>query len=181
MKKLTKGLIAAGAASILLLGGAGSLAYWSDSENVDGGAVTAGTLSLGAPACDVEWVYAIGNAGEGGEVDLIVPGDIISKECTFTINATGDNLEATLTIPASTPITTTPSGTTFNAIVGATYASSGGPITPTITAANDGNTVTATIQVEFPFGDETAINANDMQGILATLDTIPITLTQTES
>ncbi len=43
MNKTTKGALAASAAAVLLLGGAGSLAYWSDAETIQGGDVTAAT------------------------------------------------------------------------------------------------------------------------------------------
>ncbi len=185
MKKSTKGSIAAAAAGVLLIGGLGSVAFWSDSETIDGGSVTAGTLALGTPVCtptDDAWVYAVGNAGAGDPVSLIVPGDTISKVCTFPIVATGDNLEATLSIPASTTVTGTPADTSLVANVSATYAGSGGtPITGVITDANNGQTVTATINVAFPFGDAATINANDMQSVLAELADITVTLTQTES
>ncbi len=181
MKKSIKGSIAAAAAGVLLLGGVSTLAFWSDSEVVDGGSVTAGTLSLGAPVCDDDWVYAVGNAGAGETVDLVVPGDTISKDCAFGITATGDNLAATLTTPATTTVTGTPVGTTLDATVTAAYVSDGAAITPTITEANNGNTVTATIAVTFPFGDADGVNANDMQSVEADLIDIPITLTQTES
>ncbi len=185
MKNSVKGAIAAGAAGVLLLGGIGTLAYWSDSETIDGGSVTAGTLSLGEPVCtptDNAWVYAVGNAGEGEPVTRIVPGDTISKSCAFPIVATGDNLTATLEIPDTTTVTGTPTGTTLNANVSAVYASSGTePITGVITDANNGDIVTATIQVEFPFGNDTTINADDMQSVLASLANITVTLTQTES
>ncbi len=36
MKKSTKGALAAAAAGSLLLGGAGSLAYWTDAESITG-------------------------------------------------------------------------------------------------------------------------------------------------
>ncbi len=185
MNKLTKGSIAAAAAGVLLLGGIGTLAFWTDSEIIDGGSVTAGTLSLGPPTCDEAWVYAVDNAGVGDAVALIVPGDTITKDCTFVVNATGDNLEATLTIPDSAEFILTPAGDTdaesFEATVAATYVSDGAAINSTITEANDGDIVTATINVAFPFGDETTINANDMQSVEAQLNEIPITLTQTES
>ncbi|NKU44191.1 alternate-type signal peptide domain-containing protein [Rhodococcus hoagii] len=54
MNKKTKGAIAAGAAAALLAGGAGSFALWSDSETLNGGTITAGTLTLtaqGSPSC----------------------------------------------------------------------------------------------------------------------------------
>lgn len=181
MKKIVKGSIAAGAAGVLLLGGLSTMSYWSDSEDVDGGSVTAGTLSLGTPECDEGWVYADGNAGAGAAVALIVPGDTISKDCTFVITATGDNLTADLTTPTTIDVTGTPASTTFEANVTAGYTTAGVATGATITEANNGDTVTATIAVEFPFGDVDTINANDMQGIVAELDTIPITLTQTKS
>ena len=39
MNRTTKGAIAAGAAAVLLLGGAGSLAYWSDCQDAAGGTI----------------------------------------------------------------------------------------------------------------------------------------------
>lgn len=181
MKKSTKGAIAAGAAAVLLLGGAGTLAYWSDSGTADGGSVTAGELSMTDPVCDATWVYAAGNAGAGEPVTLIVPGDTIAKECTFDITATGDNLEAELTVPTTTTITPSPAAASFQANVSASFAGA----TSTITSADDGSTVTATIEVEFPFGTAedaaTPVNINDTQGVTATLDDLTITLVQTES
>lgn len=187
MKKSLKGAIAAGAAGVLLLGGAGTLAFWSDTEVFGGGSVTAGTLSLGTPVCEPtvgNWVYAVGNAGAGEAVELIVPGDTIAKTCTFPIVATGDNLTATLGVPDELNITPGTPDTTFQATVAATYVGSGvAPIDGDgiITSANNGQTVSATIEVEFPFGNATTINANDMQAITASLADITVTLTQTES
>lgn len=181
MKNTTKGAIAGGAAGVLLLGGLGSLAYWSDSETLDGGSVTAGTLSLGTPVCAPGvWQYAPGSPAAGDPVNLIVPGDEIVKDCTFTITATGDNLEADLTTPATTSVTGG-EGTTLKANVSAAYVSSGAPINAKITDANDGDVVTATIMVAFPRGDAATINTNDMQGITAQLNAIPVTLTQSGS
>lgn len=181
MKKTTKGALAAGTAAVLLLGGAGTLAYWSDGGTISGGSVTAGELKMSDPVCDPGWVYADGNASAGDTVALIVPGDTISKECTFDITATGDNLEGTLTVPTTTTITTAPAAPSFDATVTASFAGA----TSTITEADNGNTVTATIEVEFPFGTAedatTAININDTQGVTASLNAIDITLVQTES
>ncbi|WP_343318683.1 alternate-type signal peptide domain-containing protein [Arthrobacter sp. TMP15] len=181
MNKLTKGAIAAGAAGVLLLGGLGTLAFWSDSSVINGGAVTTGTLALGEPECGPDWVYAVGNAGAGETAALIVPGDTISKVCTFTITATGDNLEAGLVVPPEVTFTTTPDAPSLEATATASYTTGGLPTGATITSANNGETVTATIQVAFPFGDAASVNLNDTQGILATLNDITVSLTQTES
>lgn len=182
MKKTTKGALAAAAAGALLLGGAGTIAYWSDSSTINGGTVDTGSLALSDADCDEGWVYAPENAGAGDPVTLLVPGDVISKGCTFTVSATGDNLEATLTTPDSTPITSEDADT-FEATVAATYDIDGSPATDDtpITEANNGQTVTATITATFPFGDADAINANDTQNATASLDDIEVTLVQTES
>lgn len=185
MKKTTKGALAAVAAGVLLMGGAGSLAYWSDTATVDGGAITTGELALGDATCDADWAYAVGNAGAGTTATLIVPGDTVAKQCTFTVTATGDNLQATLTTPTTVDVTETPGAASLQADVSAAYAIGGAAIPASITSANDGQTVTATIEVAFPFGTDddatTPVNVNDTQDIVATLDTIEVTLTQTES
>lgn len=177
MKKSTKGALAAGAAAVLLLGGAGTLAFWSDTATIDGGTVDTGTLALSDAECDADWVYADGNANAGATVDLIVPGDTIAKVCTVEVTATGDNLRAKLETPSTIPITTSPDAPSLDATARANYAIEGQQIPDLITSANDGDTVTATLEVEFPFGDETT-NGNDTQGILAELDELSITLTQ---
>ncbi len=186
MNKLTKGSIAAAAAGVLLLGGLGTVAFWTDSETIAGGNVTAGELKLGEPVCTPTgdaWVYAAGNPGAGTPVGLIVPGDTIAKTCTFLITATGDNLEADLVIPDTVEVTSVPAAPSLEANVTAVYTTDGVPTGETITEANDDETVSATIEVEFPFGtDEDGdplVNANDTQAILASLADITVTLTQT--
>lgn len=181
MKKTTKAAIAAGAAAVLLLGGAGTLAFWSDSVTIDGGEVNSGSLALSDATCDAGWVYAAGNANAGEPVSLIVPGDSVTKDCTFTVTATGDNLEATLDTPDTVPVTSEPAAPTLQATASAAYTIDGVAASNTITSANDGDVITAAITVDFPFGDAATINANDTQGILAALDDITVTLTQTES
>ena len=85
MNKTAKGALAASAAAVLLAGGAGTLAFWTDSANVNGGSITAGTLGIAplvvAPntqACDTNWVYAPGAAKAGTVVNLFVPGDKVT-------------------------------------------------------------------------------------------------------
>lgn len=185
MKKSTKGAVAAGGAAVLLLGGAGSLAFWTDSKTLDGGAIAAGNMSMTAPDCSAGWVYADSEAGAGTKVTAIVPGDVVSEECTFTVSGSGDNLSATLDTPTSIAYTASKTGTTLKATVGATYAigttqlDTGATGSATLRAPDDFNkTVTATITVAFPYGDTTAVNDNDIQDVTATLNSIAITLTQ---
>lgn len=193
MNKTAKGALGASAAAVLLMGGAGSLAFWTSSDTVDGGSVTAGTLGIKAKniagtssPCDASWVYAAGNAKAGQVVNLVVPGDKVTKKCTFSIEATGDNLKAKVTAPASLNVSGTPAGTSFVATSTATYALSGatnGPIADggVITSADNGDTLTATFVVTIPFGTgETGskVNANDTKGILAKLDTLTVSVQQ---
>ncbi|MBM4517319.1 alternate-type signal peptide domain-containing protein [Rhodococcus hoagii] len=99
MNKKTKGAIAAGAAAALLAGGAGSFALWSDSETLNGGTITAGTLTLTAQGSP-SW------SDENGAIDIstfrAVPGDVLTYKAQAVVGATGDNLEAAITVdPAS--------------------------------------------------------------------------------
>lgn len=179
MRKTTKGVLAAVAGGVLLLGGAGSLAYWTDSATLPAGSVNSGFMTLKAGACDANWVYANGS-NAASTVVHVVPGDQISKKCTFTIGASGDNLQFSPTIPPTVAITPTPAAPTFMANVAATYALPGGPLAATdkLTQANNGNILTATIKVTFPYGTATSVNANDTENITAALNDLTVTLTQ---
>lgn len=181
MKKSTKGAVAAAAAAVLLLGGAGSLAYWSSGASVDGGSITSGTLALSAGTCGANWTYASG-PDAGSPVTLVVPGDSVTKSCTYTISATGDHLTATVSAPAALTYTPSQTGTTLNLTAAATYDVDGTALVDggTITSAEDGDTLTAKFVVTMPYGDATTINDNDTQGLTATLDALTVTLTQAD-
>lgn len=100
------------------------------------------------------------------------------------IGATGDNLSATVDVPDSLTFTTAPAGTSFDATVSGTYDLDGVPLADggVVTDANDGQTLTVVFDVAIPFGtaDPAGINDNDMQGVVATLDTLTVTLTQVD-
>lgn len=193
MKKSTKGAVAAAAAGALLLGGAGSLAYWTADGSVTNSDITAGDLTLTDGTCADDWTYA----GTETPVQLFVPGDEIAKTCTFDLTASGDNLEAELDAPDTVAVTTEPEGTSFDIDVDATYtklAAGGVPADDTvaigdgdtITSADDGSTITVNFVVTIPFGTDedgagepvTVINANDTQNIVASLANLTVTLTQ---
>jgi alternate signal-mediated exported protein len=182
MKKLSKGVLASAAAGSLLLGGAGSLAYWTASDTVNGGSFASGSLKLVAVGCDTNWKYAPGKTGAGNTVNLIVPGDVITKNCTFTVTGTGDHLSAKITSPATVNVSA-PGTTTWSATDATTYAI-GGTNARTlvdgdnITSADNGQTLTATFTVTIPYGDATTTNANDTQLSTASLDQLTVSLTQ---
>jgi alternate signal-mediated exported protein len=93
MNKLTKSAIAGAAGIALLLGGAGSLAYWNSAATVGGTTITAGTLTITSdPGATTTYTSS------GDSVALIVPGDSVTVTQPVTISATGDHLKAKLEI-----------------------------------------------------------------------------------
>lgn len=182
MHTTTKGAVAAGAAAVLLLGGAGTLAFWSDDATVNGGSVTSGSLSIDPISCTPTWQYAAGSAADTDVVQGVVPGDSIYKVCTFDVGAVGDHLSASPTIPAT--LAYSPAnlpGSTLSLPVAATYTLDGNAFgaADVITEDNDGDTLAARIVVTFPFGDAATVNANDTQAFTKTLDALTVSLTQT--
>lgn len=182
MKKTTKGALAAGAAATLLLGGAGSLAYWTSSTSVAGGSLTSGSISLTGVTCAATWTYGGADAGPATPVTAIVPGDEVQKTCTGTITLVGDHIAATVAVdPAS--------WSTTNALSNALQASAtltspaGGTITGPTPAG--GTPVSFTIDVQFPYGGPVSSPSpttgadNTTQVETATLNTINVVAVQT--
>ncbi|HWI44213.1 MAG TPA: alternate-type signal peptide domain-containing protein [Nocardioides sp.] len=175
MKKTTKGAVAAATGGALLLGGAGTLAFWSDSKDVGGGAIDSGTLSLTqetGQTCSA-WTLDGGDAYTPGTT-LVVPGDAITRSCTYTVNATGEHLAADLGIE-STSIT---GGNDLadSLVPAATYTLDGVAAVDgdQITAANDGDVLVATISVTF----DSAVTGLTAQNESAALEDITISLQQ---
>ncbi|NDO89930.1 alternate-type signal peptide domain-containing protein [Cellulosimicrobium composti] len=103
MERLTKGALAIGAGALLLLGGAGTYALWSDSQAVaEAGDITSGDLDLamgtpvwtlnGTPVADVTAVR-------------IVPGDVLALTQPVTVTAIGDTLQSTLSVAGTDALT----------------------------------------------------------------------------
>ncbi|WP_245816118.1 alternate-type signal peptide domain-containing protein [Rhodococcus maanshanensis] len=91
----TKGAIAAGAATVLLAGGAGSMAAFTGGGGIGGGGVGSGSLALtqsGTP----NW------KDQHGSIAITdfraVPGDTVTYMGSFKITATGTNLRANLAV-----------------------------------------------------------------------------------
>lgn len=87
---------------MLLLGGAGSLAYWSASQDAGGASINSGSLTLGALDCTTnlgthDWELDNGDPYVPGTT-LIVPGDSISKICDMDLTLVGEHIGATLEI-----------------------------------------------------------------------------------
>ncbi|PQZ94908.1 hypothetical protein CQ018_06090 [Arthrobacter sp. MYb227] len=100
MKKVTKATIAAAAAGVLLLGGAGTIAQWSDTKNLDAGSVSTGHLTLDATTAGT-WSDTSPNAANttfDPALDHLVPGDTVVFEQTVKIGADGKNLKGELVV-----------------------------------------------------------------------------------
>lgn len=179
ISRSSKGAIAAAAAGVLLLGGAGSLAYWNDSQTVTGGSISSGTLSLTQEAGQVCSSWTLDAAGGPTAytpgVTLIVPGDVITKTCDYTVNASGAHLAADLTMDATS---ITGSNDLSAALTAAATYTLGGFVVATgadITSSNDLDVLNAEITVTF----DSATSGLTAQGLTAGLDNIVVSLVQT--
>lgn len=140
MNKLTKATIAGATGIALLLGGAGSLAYWNATTSFTAGTITAGTLEItpGAGSWDRDIAH-------------VVPGDSLVYTKTFEITAVGDRIAAEV----STNIDSITNGIT-GASATTTFAledSDSAPVTKSggVYSIQEGvYTLTATIEVDFP-------------------------------
>jgi alternate signal-mediated exported protein len=171
MNRTTKSALAVGTAAVLLTGGAGTLAYWSDTQTVAGTPITSGTLRLGAPACGAGWRL------DGNVVftnQLIVPGDVLSKVCTLDLIATGEHLGADLTV--STAAFAAPNALTSQLVPAATFTV-GGATRNHITELDDTGTAEIIATVTVTFDGPAATNAS--QNLSATLNSVAVTATQT--
>jgi alternate signal-mediated exported protein len=178
MNKATKGAIAAGAAGILLLGGAGTFALWEDSKDIEAGTVSTGQLELDVPVGD----WADVTSGSPAEITDItafklVPGDILTYTTTVTATATGDNLHGELKIEGMGAFNTL-AGEHVTATVAHTAVDGGGLLV-------DGNNMTfveSAIPYEFDvtitvaFSDEA--NELEDQSLAVILPDLALTLEQ---
>ncbi|MGO1973248.1 MAG: alternate-type signal peptide domain-containing protein [Propionibacteriaceae bacterium] len=176
MSKNIKGLIALAAACLLLLGGYGTYALWSDSEPIDGGEVAAGELKLEG-ATEGTWTD-VSAGGEGTPIPniaefLIVPGDTLNYSATATVLAKGDNLTATI---EADPASITGDAELLADLEVTTEVLVGDGTVAEITEANDGDTVGVTVTLAF-----SADSTNETQLQSVDLAALELVLQQTRS
>ncbi|CAM3217910.1 alternate-type signal peptide domain-containing protein [Nocardioides dubius] len=183
MKKSTKGVLALGAAAALLVGGVGSLAYWTDSETVPGGTINAGHLDLLTDATNTgcgSWTLDTGESAPSTYAagDPLVPGDVLSKTCAFTISAEGNHLRAQVSASASNLTGNLAPGLS----VSATGLTVNGVAATEFTEADDGQALGVTVSVEFtdPGTADNTFNSSSTQ-FQAVLDDITVTAQQIHS
>ena len=195
MRKTTKGAIAVGAGVALLLGGAGTLAYWTDTNDVDSNTtVTAGNLDLAPVAATAAWTWKTGGQTFVPATSRIVPGDVVVFTQRYTVTAQGDRLKAQLLVngaPAKTANTpTNPANVLDDKLVLTPLISVVGALPPgvVVSATNDSLTVTnpgatavtfqvdVKVEVDFPFGTADAQNGTT-QSVNLAKTTIPLNQT----
>ena len=184
MNKLTKGALSAVAAAALLLGGAGSLAYWNDSQNATGTTVNSGHLKLNTTTAGV-WKLNAESTAYNPSTQKLVPGDQLKKVATFTVDSAGDYLNATFAAanPAwaggsSAALTSelTLSGSyEVSTDGGSTWSAPSNGQTPV--TIHNGDLVRATLIINWPFGSLNN-NSNVAAGLTATLNDVAVTVTQ---
>jgi len=172
INKSTKGALAATAAGVLLLGGAGSLAYWTSAQDVSGANINTGHLKLVSPDCGAGWVL---DGGATYVAQLLVPGDTLTKVCSFTVESSGAHLTADFDTTA--PDLSGDAALLDELGVSATYKLNTVSVASNNVAVVDGDVIEATVVVDWPYGvlDN---DSNVLAGLSATLDTITVTATQ---
>lgn len=177
MKKATKGALAAVAAGTLLVGGAGSLAYWTGSSPISGATtINSGKLSLSAVTCTGtglhDWQYASDSSVFTPATSKVVPGDKISKVCSTTLTMAGDHIAADLSLntPASFAAA---NGLTAELVPSADFVVDGA--TQTHVGGAGTYTVKVTVTVDFPRG---AVANNGSQDLSASLNALTVSATQ---
>ena len=165
MNKLVKGSIAAAAGIALLMGGAGSLAYWNDSATVNAGTVTSGVLDVntGTPG---SWSPSIAK---------IVPGDTVTYTQQLSLTATGDNLKATVTSNIGT-ITNNITGSTATSTFVVKTSPGGVVVNPTSGVYSLNGTYTVDVTITVAFSSSTANQVG--QNASVNLSTLAVTVTQ---
>jgi alternate signal-mediated exported protein len=103
MNKLVKGAVATAAGVALLMGGAGTFAYWNASTGITGGTIVAGQLTVAdATPSDGVWTVQKNGSGTAAVISLASykasPGDAITYTKSVKVTAIGDNLTAKLSL-----------------------------------------------------------------------------------
>jgi spore coat-associated protein N len=177
MHKPVKGAIALGAASLLLLGGAGTYALWSDTDTVDGGTIASGQLRFVDTTPGVWTDISEGTPGvviPDIEEFQIVPGDVLTFSAATTLRAEGDNLAATL----SGTLPTASGSPELLADVSVTTAvtSNGAPLTSNVvTEENDGDVLGILITLTFDeeSGNESQLGTIDLSDLTIAVNQNP--------
>ena len=180
MKKTTKGAIAIAAAITLLLGGAGSLAYWQETATITASQISTGQLRVAVDAQPVWQVTKNGASTPTTITDInafrMVPGDTVTYSVGFTTTAEGTNLKASAAVTGGA-VTGLPTGVTSATVV--TYDSAS--VTPTsfnVPLGTKSGTVKVT--VTWPWGTAGSDTAANSMSKTINLASTVVTVTQAQ-
>ncbi len=181
MNKIAKSTLAATAGVALLMGGAGTLAAWSDGSFAPlASRISAGALQLSDPSSSV-W-----RDETGAVITLdgyrIAPGDTIIHETTMQLTAHGENLRGEILLDPASIAPADPGAAADVALADLLAASAahtldGHPGTR-FTATPGTRTVLVTTTIVWPEGGTPATDNAAMRG-RATLADLSFTVTQT--
>lgn len=190
MKKLTKATIAAGTGVILLIGGAGTVAYWTDEADGGTGVIQSGTLELG-DVTGGEWMISHTGDGDGAATDpvaftpgddQVVPGDELTYTQDVPVTLAGENIAAAFAGSIDVEATSGDAADTAlaaaiesDADLSVDSGSSGVTIEDDVITGPADGTVAVTTTITFPWGTEGEFN----DAMLGSLDfSVDYTLTQ---
>ena len=171
MRRLTRAAVATGGAAVLLLGGAGTVAYWTADGTASGTDLTSGTFDLADGTC-TGWAYS--DEDGGGPVTAIVPGDTVVTTCSFTVTATGDHIGIG-DVAVSNPTWTEDNGLTTElgtAVVESTTLNGVAFTTPVSTTTGDVIAVDVAVTFDGPGA------TNGSQNLSASLEAVTVTIEQ---
>ncbi|AWH92872.1 alternate-type signal peptide domain-containing protein [Dietzia lutea] len=164
MKKTTKGALAAGAAAVLLAGGAGTFAAWTESGDATPGAsVQTGSLGVTQVANSASWTWADGTAFDPNS-DTLVPGDSIEFTGRYLLDVEGSNLRAELVATSGT--SALPAGLEWT-------PNSGNTLTDLSEVPDDNTEVTVGGTLTFAPGADASMNET------ITVNELTVTISQT--
>lgn len=182
MNKFAKGSLAAGAGLVLLLGGAGTLAYWNSEADLQGGVIEAGTLTLEA-----------GTGQWAPEITTWVPGDESTYSTTLQLTTKGDNIQGDITLDEGSVVIRDADGQPAPELAkqfDIDFAPADASALPATLVSYDEDSETFTfdgagetaidveVTVTFPFGDEPE---NAAKGATVDLSDVTFTATQTQA
>ena len=98
MNNTLKGALAGTAGIALLMGGFGSYALWSDSEDLAPSTVQSGELSIDTAPGSYDDARTTQVANDWAADAKMVPGDVITYTQTFTVTGSGKNLKGTIAL-----------------------------------------------------------------------------------
>lgn len=174
MKKSTKGALAAGTAAVLMLGGAGTLAYWTGEASITGTQITTGHLSVNADDCNAtNAVWTLEGDDFDPATDTLVPGDTLTMNCDIDVDVEGTHFTQ-VDIDATTPSGALPAPWDEVTVAATVDGSATGADNVPVTQGS--NLLPVEVTVSWPYG---VAADDDLNGDMSTtLDAISVTVTQ---